>query len=68
MILMLKLEDGSTEEINTDLPTRHVLRLIGKWPVETIIVSDIDDGGKVLWEKQFQAVDVMPSDFGKPRK
>lgn len=57
MILILKLEDGSTEEINTDLPTRHVLRLIGKWSVETIIVGDVDDDGKVLWEKQFNAVD-----------
>lgn len=64
MILMLKMEDGTTKTCDTNAPTWAFLRDIQNNPVETIVAGDVK-GKKVLWEKQFNAVDVMPTDFGK---
>lgn len=46
---------------------QSLIRVIQQNDVETIVAGDISDG-KVLWEKQFNACDVMPSDFGKRRE
>lgn len=66
MILILKMDDGTTKACDTNAPTWAFIRDIQNNPIETIVVGDVK-GTKVLWEKHFNAADVVPSDFGKKK-
>lgn len=67
MILILKMEDGTTEDFGRGDFIGQLVRAVRDNKVETIIVGDVSKGRvrQVLWEKQFQSVVVVPSDFGK---
>lgn len=71
MILILKMEDGTTQEFGMGEFVGSLVRAIreanGDSEVATIIAGEVTRGltPAVLWEKQFNAVDVVPSDFGK---
>jgi len=64
MILILKMEDGTTKQFGIGDSVQSLIRAIEKNEVETIVVGAVK-GATVLWEKQFQVVDVVPTDFGK---
>lgn len=64
MILILKMEDGRTVTIDKQASVLSLISAIKKNEVETIVVGDVK-GKNVLWEKQFNAVAVVPTDFGK---
>lgn len=71
MILILKMEDGSTKEFGMGSFVGEFVKAIrdagGDSEVATIIAGDVTRGSAatVLWEKQFTAVTVMPSSFGQ---
>lgn len=67
MKLFLIYEDGSKREFNNGNSIAALIRDIQQKDVETIVVGDVADG-KVLWEKQFNACTIMPSEFGKVTK
>lgn len=65
-ILRLIYEDGDIHAGNfVNLPTSNLVSVLRFSKVETIVVGEVDSDGKVIWEKQFSAVTVMPSSFGK---
>jgi hypothetical protein len=64
MILILVMEDGTTRQMKTENSIATLIRAVEKSAVETIVFGDVG-GGVVHWEKQFKAVDVMPTSFGK---
>lgn len=66
MILTLIDEDGEEESFAERDPLRSLVAHLKQHDVETIVVGEIDGDGNVIWEKQFSAVTVMPSSFGKP--
>lgn len=64
MILILINEDGAKKIYDESAPLRFVIDYIAKNNIETIVVGETRQG-RVEWEKQFRAVTVMPSQFGK---
>lgn len=67
LVLALKMEDGSIRKIDPTRPIASLLSVLESNDVETIIAGQV--GKKSTdWEKQFQAVTVMPSSFGKREK
>lgn len=64
MKLFLIHENGEKQEFNIGDSVTRLLRAIQRNDIETIIAGELKNG-KVLWEKQFNACTVMPSDFGK---
>lgn len=68
VILILKMEDGQTVPIDKQASVMSLISAIKRNDVETIIVGEIKDSKDVPWEKQFNAVDVVPIDFGKSKK
>jgi hypothetical protein len=64
MKLFLIYEDEVKREFSIDAPVRYLIDVIRKGEVETIVFGDVKDD-EVVWEKQFSAVTVMPTSFGK---
>jgi len=60
--MIIALLDSDNNEIESLKPSDSILRLLTllrNREIETIVAGDVTDG-KVVWEKQFQAVTVMP--------
>lgn len=67
MILKLIDADGQEENFGMRDLLASVVSHLKLNDVETIVVGEVDGEGKVIWEKQFSAVTVMPTEFGKAR-
>lgn len=63
MKLFLIHADESKQEFGIGDSVQSLIRAIRRGEIETIVAGDVKDG-TVLWEKQFQAVTVMPASFG----
>lgn len=59
-ILALIIEDGGEIPVNMFCSISELLSKIARHNVETIVCGEMISG-KLSWEKQFTAVDVMPS-------
>jgi hypothetical protein len=66
MMIILVMEDGSSKQIGDHSLVVSLERLISREDVKTIVFGELQ-GDKVAWEKQFEAVTVIPSSFGKPK-
>lgn len=65
MILILTNEDGSTKRFNDYQWSLHeVLLYIKTHKVKTIVAGEVEPN-VVIWGKQFNAVTVMPREFGE---
>lgn len=63
-MLLLLLEDGRTAEVRPGDIVARLERLIEMYDVKTIVVGRVAEGDRPGFEKQFEAVTVMPSTFG----
>ena len=66
MILILVHEDGTKDQFGIGDSVESVIRAIYRSEVATIVVGEVANG-VVLWEKQFGAMTVMPTELEKPR-
>lgn len=64
ILILLDHEKKEIRRFGIGDSAQSIIRAIQRNEVETIVAGDISNG-KVAWEKQFNACDVMPSDFGK---
>lgn len=67
MVFILIMEDGTQKEFGIGNSVQLLIRVIERDDVERIVVGNVVNG-KVKWEKQFEAVTVMPSSFGESRE
>jgi hypothetical protein len=67
MKLFLILEDHTVREFGIGDSVQSLIRAIKREDVKTIVAGD-KQGKTVLWEKQFNAVTVLPTDFGKGKQ
>ena len=68
MILLLVYEDGTKDQFGIGDSVQSVIRAIYRHDVQTVVVGEVAKDGAVVWEKQFSAMTVMPTEFAKPRK
>jgi muramoyltetrapeptide carboxypeptidase LdcA involved in peptidoglycan recycling len=65
MKLILLMEDGTSKAFGIADTIQSVIRSVNLNAVKTIVFGEVNTSGKVVWEKQFETVDVLPSSFGK---
>ena len=68
MILLLVYEDGTKDQFGIGDSVQSVIRAIRWNEVATIVVGEVAKDKAVVWEKQFSALTVMPTEFAKLRK
>jgi hypothetical protein len=64
MVIVLVYENGKKKIFDASVPLRVILSHIQNNDIETIVVGETSADAE-KWEKQFKAVTVMPSGFGK---
>lgn len=66
-ILALKLENGEYEIVSTTFSISHLIGLIKKLDVETVVFGEKNEAtDEVIWEKNFTGG--VPWDFRKKKK
>ena len=63
MKLILILEDGTTKEFGIGDSVQSDISSVHRSNVKTIVFGEINKARKVVWEKQFNPVSVMPTSF-----
>jgi hypothetical protein len=62
-MLALILEDGSSRKIDETRSIATLVNVLRYSDVEVVVVGEVSNG-RVLWERQFSAITVMPKSFG----